>query len=71
MASDTVLDLNGKTLAVRSAMLGNVKLAPGTYAAGSTVAIGEGTLADYLVDTAEGAGGALVVSGGGFRLSLR
>ena len=71
MASDTVLDLNGKTLAVRSAMLGNVKLAPGTYAAGSTVAIGGGTLADYLVDTAEGAGGALVVSGGGFRLSLR
>ena len=29
----------------------------------STLAIGDGTLGDYLVDTAEGAGGALVVRG--------
>ena len=65
------LDLFGHTLTVKSAKVNGVRLAPGTYAAGSTVAIGEGTLADYLVDTVEGAGGALVVSGGGFRLSLR
>ena len=65
------LDLYGHTLTVKSAKVGGVRLAPGTYAAGSTVAIGEGTLGDYLVDTADEAGGSLVVSGGGFRLSLR
>ena len=65
------LDLFGHTLTVKSAKVGGVRLAPGTYKAGSTVAIGEGTLGDYLVDTADGAGGALVVSGSGFRLSLR
>jgi len=69
--SNSVLDLEGHTLTVKSAKVGGVRLAPGTYKAGSTVAIGEGTLGDYLVDTADGAGGALVVSGGGFRLSLR
>ena len=67
----TVLDLNGKTLVVNSAKVNGVKLASGTYTAESTVEIGEGTLANYLVDTAEGAGGALVVSGGGFRLIVR
>ena len=63
MASDTVLDLNGKTLAVRSAMLGNVKLAPGTYAADNAAVAG------FVVDSATG--GALVVTGGGFTLRLR
>ena len=63
MASDTVLDLNGKTLAVKSAMLGNVKLAPGTYAADNAAVAG------FVVDSATG--GALVVTGGGFTLRLR
>ena len=71
VSSGSVLDLNGKTLVVNTAKVNGVKLAPGTYAAGSTVAIGEGALGDYLVDTAEGAGGALVVSGGGFSLKVR
>ena len=57
------LDLFGHTLTVKSAKINGVKLAPGTYASGSDVAIGEGTLADYLVDTAEGADGKLVVKG--------
>ena len=65
----TVLDLNGKTLVVKSAKVNGVKLSPGTYAAGSTLEIGEGMLADYLVDTATG--GALVVTGGGFQLIVR
>ena len=57
--NDSLLDLNGKTLTVRSAMLGNVKLAPGTYAA----------VAGFVVDSATG--GALVVTGGGFQLVVR
>ncbi len=65
----SMLDLNGKTLTVRSAKVNGVKLAPGTYAAGSTVEIGEGKLGDYLVDTVTG--GALVVTGGGFQLIVR
>ena len=60
--SDSLIDLNGQTLTVKSAMVNGVKLATGTYTAGSTVAIGERSLDDYLVDTAKG--GALVVSGG-------
>lgn len=71
MEEDSLLDLNGKTFTVKSAKVGGTKLAPGTYAAGSTVAIGEGTLADYLVDMADGAGGSLVVSGGGFLIIVR
>ena len=63
LAEHSTLNLNGKTLTVKSAKVNGVRLSPGTYTAAS--------LADYLVDTAEGAGGALVVSGGGFRLSLR
>ena len=65
------LDLEGHTLTVKSATVNGVRLSPGTYDAGSTVAIGEGTLADYLVDTAEGAGGELVVKGIGFQLTVR
>ena len=67
--NDSLLDLNGKTLVVKSAKVNGVKLSPGTYAAGSTLEIGEGMLADYLVDTATG--GALVVTGGGFQLIVR
>ncbi len=63
MEADTVLDLNGKTLAVRSAMLGNEKLAPGTYAADNAAVAG------FVVDSATG--GALVVTGGGFQLIVR
>ena len=67
--SDSLIDLNGKTLTVKSAKVNGVKLAPGTYTAESTVVIGEGSLGDYLVDTATG--GALVVTGGGFSLKVR
>jgi hypothetical protein len=63
------LDLFGHTLTVNSAKVNGVKLASGTYTAGSNVAIGDGTLADYLVDTATG--GALVVTGGGFSIRVR
>ena len=69
--SSSIIDLNGKTLTVKSAKVGGVRLAPGTYPAGSTVAIGEGTLGDYLVDTADGAGGALVVKGVSFMVIVR
>ena len=69
--SNAILDLNGKTLTVKSAKVNGVKLAPGTYAAESTVAIGEGKLGDYLVDTADGAGGALVVNGVGLSIIVR
>ena len=71
VAAGSALDLYGATLVVDRAKIGGVRLSPGTYAAGSTVVIGEGTLADYLVDTADGAGGSLVVSGGGFALIVR
>ena len=71
VSSGSVLDLNGKTLVVNTAKVNGVKLAPGTYAAGSTVAIGEGSLGDYLVDTAEGAGGTLRVLGIGTVILVR
>ena len=61
LAEHSTLNLNGKMLTVKSAKVNGVKLSPGTYTAAS--------LADYLVDS--GAGGALVVSGGGFKLSVR
>ncbi len=69
--ANSSLDLEGHTLTVKSAKVNGVRLAPGTYAARSTVAIGEGTLGDYLVDTADGAGGALVVSGESFVIIVR
>ena len=69
--ANSSLDLEGHTLTVKSAKVNGVKLSPGTYDAGSDFAIGEGTLADYLVDTAEGAGGELIVKGGGFQFILR
>ena len=65
------LDLYGHTLIVKSAKVNGVKLATGTYTAGSTVAIGDGNLGDYLVDTAEGAGGELVVKGVSFMVIVR
>lgn len=69
MTSGTTLDLNGKTLTVKSAKVNDVKLAPGTYTAESTVVIGGGTLGDYLVDSATG--GSLVVNGGGLTILVR
>lgn len=61
MASDTALDLNGKTLIVNKATLGGVKLAPGAYTADK--------LGDYVVDSASG--GTLVVTGGGLAIIVR
>ena len=63
MASGTVLDLNGKTLVVRSAKVNGVKLAPGTYAAGNAAVAG------FVVDSATG--GSLVVNGGGLSIVVR
>ena len=63
MASGTVLDLNGKTLTVKSAKLGGAKLSLGTYAASNEAVAG------FVADS--GAGGELVVGGGGFTLIVR
>lgn len=63
MASDTALDLNGKTLVVNKATLDGVKLAPGTYAAG------DAEVAGFVVDSATG--GTLVVTGGGLAIIVR
>ena len=63
MASDTALDLNGKTLKVKSAKVNGVKLAPGTYTADNAAVAG------FVVDSATG--GALVVTGGGFSIIMR
>ena len=63
MATDTKLDLNSKTLTVKSARVNGVKLAPGTYAAGNAAVSG------FVVDSATG--GSLVVSGGGFSIIVR
>ena len=69
VAEHSTLNLNGKKLTVNSAKINGVKLATGTYSAGSTLAIGERTLGDYLVDSV--GGGSLVVSGGGMTIRLR
>lgn len=61
MASDTALDLNGKTLVVNKATLGGVKLAPGAYTADK--------LGDYVLDSVTG--GTLVVTGGGLAIIVR
>ena len=63
MASDTALDLNGKTLTVKSAKVNGVKLAPGTYTADNAAVAG------FVVDSATG--GTLVVTGGGFSIIVR
>ena len=63
MASDTVLNLNGNTLAVKSAKLGGTKLSSGTYAASDEAVAG------FVTDSGEG--GSLVVTGGGFSLIVR
>ena len=65
MTSDTTLDLNGKKLTVKSAKVSGVKLAPGTYTAG------DAAVAGFVVDTADGARGALVVTGGGLSIIVR
>ena len=69
VAEHSTLNLNGKKLNVKSAKVNGVKLVPGTYAAGSTLEIGEGTLADYLVDSATG--GELIVGGVGLSIIVR
>ena len=62
MASGTVLDLNGQTLTVKRAKLGENRIAPGTYTAAQL----EETGFAEVVDTADGAGGSLVIAGGFF-----
>ncbi len=59
--SDSLIDLNGKTLTVKSAKVNGVKLAPGKYTPAKLPA--------YIVDSASG--GELVVTGGGFSLKVR
>lgn len=56
IASGSKLDLNGKKLTVKSAKIGDTKLAPGTYAADNAAVAG------FVVDPATG--GSLVVNGG-------
>ena len=64
MAEGSVIDLNGKRLAVSSVKLGATRLHPGTYRASDTVVAG--FIADF-----KGTDGTLVVSGGGFALIIR
>ena len=61
------LDLFGKTFVVRSARIAGSTVPPGTYTAAQLEEMG---LAE-VVDTADGAGGSLVVSGGGFSVVVR
>jgi hypothetical protein len=65
VSSGSVLDLNGKKLTVNAAKMGDGKLAPGTYTASIAAVSG------FVIDTADGAGGSLVVTGGGFKLIVR
>ena len=58
----STLNLYGRTITVDAATINGDKLKPGRYAAG---------YAGSLVDTSSARGGALVVTGGGFRLSVR
>ena len=61
MSADTKLDLNGKTLTVNTAKLGDTKLAPGTYAADA--------YPDYLIDSV--GGGSLIVKGTGMMILVK
>jgi hypothetical protein len=61
--SDSLIDLNGKTLVVNSAKVNGVKLASGTYVAGDEAVSG------FVVDSVTG--GKLVVTGGGLAIIVR
>ncbi|MCR5838908.1 MAG: hypothetical protein K6G94_04670 [Kiritimatiellae bacterium] len=61
MASGTVFDLNGKVIFVKRAKVGGEHLMPGTYTPAK--------LSGFLIDSASG--GELVVTGGGFSISVR
>ena len=65
MATNTKLDLNGKKMIVDAAKMGDGKLAPGTYTVSSAAVSG------FVIDTADGAGGELIITGGGFKLIVR
>ncbi len=65
MASGTVLDLNGKQMIVDAAKMGDGKIMPGTYTAADEAVSG------FVIDTADGAGGELIVTGGGFSIIVR
>jgi hypothetical protein len=61
IGAGSMIDLNGHSIIVRAAHAGGVKVPPGIYADGATFPIGAGTLDDYLLDTATGGGGSLIV----------
>ena len=61
--SGSTIDLAGTTFTVRSAKLGGIKLKPGTYAAGN------GAVSGFVANSGEG--GSLVVTGGGFSITVR
>ena len=65
MDEHSTINLFGRSLTVKRAKLGENRLAPGRYVASSSAVAG------FVVDTAEGAGGTLVVTGGGFSISIR
>ena len=71
MAAGTAFDLNGHAFMVTTAHVAGKNIPPGTYAAGSSFTIGEGTLGDFLLDTADGAGGTLRVLGAATVLIVR
>lgn len=65
MVVNTKLDLNGQTLTVAKAMLGETKLKPGTHKAS------DAALDGFVTDSSADATGALVVTGGGIVIAVR
>lgn len=63
IAENSKLDLNGNTLTVKKAVLGDTKLVAGTYAAG------DAALGDFVTDSADG--GSVTVLGTGLLLTFR
>ena len=59
MADGTILDLNGHVITVTRAQIGNAKFSNGTYTAAQLQVLD----VNEVVDTADGAGGSLVISG--------
>ena len=64
MSTGTVLNLNGKTVTVKTMTAGGVNVAPGVYTAGSSL-----FTTGYLIDTSTG--GTLIVRGSGTTILIR
>ena len=67
MVVDTALDLNSHVFTVTTAHIGGTSVPPGTYTAAQMQALGF----DEVIDTADGAGGSLIVKGRPFLIMVR